>query len=639
MGREQDKPTSQDPLLSEELVPSEDRWRGLVATAPDIILIINPDGAIRYINRTAQGYKVENVIGTCSYDYVHEDHRATQIEAVQTVLQTGEIQCVELAAYGTDGSLRWYTSRLGPYWEDGKIVGVTSIATDITEHKLAEQRLEEIAVKLALPLRQVDPQSRSFQLDTFSLAHMNLCGAAIRGMSIGSVNAAEVAGKVVRFLYERFVDEHDQPALALVRCFETCPYEQLDEETKGVADSLSESLQADTRCMRLLATAGDEAKWNDPQNSVGHRVIPLLSENAVERLPMIAHLMQQLGMEIEGVLQHPSEILLGKSSPRVFHVANAKGSEYIPAQADFVERYDIESVIGFGDVLPNGHLFVIIMFSKIPLPQETANLFSHLSLSLRIALLPFIEVQDKVETQLLAIDQLLRNQENIVASQEKQVQDEQRLLRQLLALQESERRLITHEIHDGLMQEINAAHMHLEATRSQLSKTGNVPPSFDLISELITRAIVEGRRMISDLRPMIIDEQGIVAALEHLVDDERIHSGLTIDYSHDVQFDRLDSMLEGSIYRIVQEALNNVKRHAETNRATVTMFQINHILAVEVRDQGTGFEPDKVSPKRFGLRSIRERARLFGGEARIESKLGEGTLVVAELPIDQSTSS
>ncbi|MEK6249878.1 MAG: sensor histidine kinase, partial [Planctomycetales bacterium] len=266
-------------------------------------------------------------------------------------------------------------------------------------------------------------------------------------------------------------------------------------------------------------------------------------------------------------------------------------------------------------------------------------LFSHLSLSLRIALLPFIEVDDKVETQLLAIDRLLRNQENIVASQETQVLVEQKLLRELLSLQESERRLITHEIHDGLMQEINAAHMHLEATRSQLlSKTGFVPPSFDLISELITRAITEGRRMISDLRPMIIDEQGIVAAVEHLVDDERMHSGLTVDFVHDVKFDRLDSMLEGSIYRIVQEALNNIKRHAETDHADVSMVQVHQTLTVEVRDRGAGFDPDSVSAKQFGLRGIRERARLFGGEARIESKPGKGTLVVAELPIDQSAS-
>ncbi|MEK6248695.1 MAG: PAS domain S-box protein, partial [Planctomycetales bacterium] len=372
MGQEQDRLNRQGQPPPEELATSEEKWRGLVTTAPDIILIINPDGTIRYINRTAQGYKVEDVIGTCSYDYVHEDHRSKQVAAVEEVLRTGEIQSVELAAYGTDKSLRWYTSRLGPYWENGNIVGVTSIATDITEHKLAELRLAEIAEKLALPLRDLDPQTRTFRLDTFSLAHMNQCGAAIRGMSIGSNDKTEVASKVVRLLYERFVDEQEQPALALVRCFETCLYEQLDDSAKEVANALSDPLAADTRCMRLLATAGDKTEWNDPQNSISHRVIPLVKNSDIKQLPMIVQLIQQLGLDSGGALQEGSEVLPDESSPRVFHIAEATGSETLLDQAGFVDRFGIKSVVGFGDVLPNGNVFIIIMFSKIPISRETA---------------------------------------------------------------------------------------------------------------------------------------------------------------------------------------------------------------------------------------------------------------------------
>ena len=114
--------------------------------------------------------------------------------------------------------------------------------------------------------------------------------------------------------------------------------------------------------------------------------------------------------------------------------------------------------------------------------------------------------------------------------------------------------------------------------------------------------------------------------------DELDHSGLNVAFQHNFGSDRLESKLEGAIYRIVQEALNNVKRHSQTDHASVQLSQENGALRVVVRDEGVGFDPTQVMPDRFGLRGIYERARLFGGEARIESEPGEGTTVSVQLP-------
>ena len=154
-----------------------------------------------------------------------------------------------------------------------------------------------------------------------------------------------------------------------------------------------------------------------------------------------------------------------------------------------------------------------------------------------------------------------------------------------------------------------------------------------LVEALLQKAITEGRRLIRDLRPMVLDESGVVEAIVHLIADEEKNEGFTVAFAHDVKFDRLDPRLEGTIFRIVQEALNNVKRHGQTDRAAVQMTQTDGTLQLVVRDRGVGFDLAHVSQDRFGLRGICERARLYGGTAMIETVPAGGTTVTVQLPL------
>jgi two-component system sensor histidine kinase UhpB len=109
--------------------------------------------------------------------------------------------------------------------------------------------------------------------------------------------------------------------------------------------------------------------------------------------------------------------------------------------------------------------------------------------------------------------------------------------------------------------------------------------------------------------------------------------GLSIEFRHDVQFRRLKPIWEGTLYRIVQEALANVRRHARTDRAEVELTQRGDRLRLAVRDRGVGFDVAAADGGRFGLRGIRERARLLEGHAEIHSAPGQGTEVVVDLPV------
>lgn len=204
----------------------------------------------------------------------------------------------------------------------------------------------------------------------------------------------EVGDRMVRFLYGSLrLSDTDEPACALVRLFTTLPYAALEPAQQEFVQSLggAELSRTSMKCLTLLATAGQEQSWNSRHTSTGHKALPLASEASVSRSPMIAQLIAQLGMEI-GALTGPAEdfvIDVDQHNFNVFHVGDARGSPYIPAQQQFVIPHGIRSVLGFGGLLPTRELFAFILFSKCPIDRERADLFKTLALNAKVAFLPF----------------------------------------------------------------------------------------------------------------------------------------------------------------------------------------------------------------------------------------------------------
>lgn len=202
----------------------------------------------------------------------------------------------------------------------------------------------------------------------------------------------EASRRVVDYFRSQFTDDSGRPAFALVRVFKTHPYYDLDEELRSFADrtlQAGEKHANGMRCLVLMATAGDEPAWNSRHASVGHKVIPLLSEKMVEEAPMIAQLIRQLGLDISTVVRPDPDLLLDHGEKdNVFYVPQAAGSPYIVAQKEFVEPHGIQSVIGFGGMMATGDLFAAILFSRVPISTEVADLFKVIGLNLRVVFLP-----------------------------------------------------------------------------------------------------------------------------------------------------------------------------------------------------------------------------------------------------------
>jgi hypothetical protein len=233
-----------------------------------------------------------------------------------------------------------------------------------------------------------------YDIDSFTLKDMVESSAALRSIGGGASSMEEVADRIVHYLYDQFVDpQTGERNLVLVRFFKTHPYAALDEELRLFANGMlgAPPESPDMKCLTLLASAGVLPEWHSRKYSVGHKALPLPSEHFIGQFPMVRQLVQQLGLEIDTLLKPDPEIMvdLAQTTYNVFCVPQALGSQYVPAQEEFVIPYGIRSVLGFGGILASGDLFAIIIFSNRELSREKADLFKTLALSVKLAVLRF----------------------------------------------------------------------------------------------------------------------------------------------------------------------------------------------------------------------------------------------------------
>lgn len=230
-----------------------------------------------------------------------------------------------------------------------------------------------------------------FDLTQFRLSDMVQCASVARTLGAGAESMEEAAENVLAFFFENFRDHAGAPACGLVRLFKTHSYRRLPADLQEFSDRVLPSTGPTMRCLVLMATRGIEPQWNSRSDSKAHAVIPLPSESVVREAPMIARLIDQLGIPLGAILEPAPELIvdLAQNTWNVFHIEQAEGSPFIPAQEEFVGPYGIRSVIGFGGILPSGSMFAVIMFTRVVVPSETAQLFKTLALNVKLALIPF----------------------------------------------------------------------------------------------------------------------------------------------------------------------------------------------------------------------------------------------------------
>jgi signal transduction histidine kinase len=219
----------------------------------------------------------------------------------------------------------------------------------------------------------------------------------------------------------------------------------------------------------------------------------------------------------------------------------------------------------------------------------------------------------------------------------RQRQTVERLLTELNRAQEEERLRVALQIHDGPAQTLHAALRNLEAARVVAGQ--DLDTLGDVMSELertIRQAIKETRAVMLDLRPPSLDDMGLHSALEQYAEVFTQRTGIRTSFILHGLRRRLPGSVESSLYRIAQEALTNVWKHAEAREVRVTLCVEDHFSSLEVCDDGKGLTPEVASnseAEHLGLVTLRERAELVGGELTIDGSLNAGTTIRVRVPL------
>ena len=205
-------------------------------------------------------------------------------------------------------------------------------------------------------------------------------------------------------------------------------------------------------------------------------------------------------------------------------------------------------------------------------------------------------------------------------------------LRRVVAAQEQERRRLARELHDETGQALTSILLGLR-TVEEAGGESDMRAAVAEVRELVRATLQDVRQLAVELRPKALDDFGLVAALERLTDTFREQTGIALEFHSTLPPERLSPEIETALYRIVQESLTNIVKHARAGSVSITLGRKRNAVTAVVEDDGVGFDPARTREDGLGLIGMRERVALVGGRLTIESRRGAGTTFVVEVPV------
>ena len=242
-----------------------------------------------------------------------------------------------------------------------------------------------------------------------------------------------------------------------------------------------------------------------------------------------------------------------------------------------------------------------------------------------------------------SVEESLRNSEqhySRLLKQSHRLQEQLRLLsRQLLAAQEEERKKISRELHDEIAQTLTGINVELAALKlTTTASTAGIAKKISSTQRLVEKSVDIVHQFARELRPLVLDDLGLVPALHSFLKGFTKRTGLQIHFTtfSSARIQQLNNVTRTVLYRVAQEALTNVARHAHASRVDVRIQKLPRAIGLTIKDNGQSFPVARMlhakTNKRLGLLGMRERVEMIGGSLRIESAPGQGTTIHAEVP-------
>lgn len=208
------------------------------------------------------------------------------------------------------------------------------------------------------------------------------------------------------------------------------------------------------------------------------------------------------------------------------------------------------------------------------------------------------------------------------------------LSRRLVEIQEEERRSIARDLHDEISQSLAVVKMSLDGAIARPSRAAS---ALTQARTMVTEVIGQVREMCLNLRPSILDDLGLLPALEWYLSRYTDRTGIRVDFKYDSRDVKLPGQVRTTAYRTIQEGLSNIARHARTKEAELRVYEETDGLRIILQDHGAGFDPARVNSNSTGITGMKERVSLLKGNMRVESSPGRGTRLSLHLPLKERT--
>ena len=227
--------------------------------------------------------------------------------------------------------------------------------------------------------------------------------------------------------------------------------------------------------------------------------------------------------------------------------------------------------------------------------------------------------------------------------QSRHMQQQLRLLsRQLLSAQEEERKNISRELHDVIAQTLTGINVRLAALKKEAAtNTKGLDRNITRTQRLVEHSVNIVHQFARELRPAVLDDLGLIPALHSFMNSFTIRTGVRASLtSFTMKLEQLDTTRRTVLFRVAQEALNNVARHAQASRVEVSIQKLPDCICMKIKDDGKSFDVERAlhanGGKRLGLLGMRERLEMIGGSFTVQSAPGKGTTVQAQIPLGKT---